>query len=594
MKNFIWSLILVFAFQSCARVGQPVGGDKDTIPPRFLGANIDSTRVKVPRNIREIKLKFNEYIKLKDIQKNLIISPPIKKITKIIPTNLPTKFVSIQFEDTLQENTTYQFNFGNAIQDNNEANVLRYFNFAFSTGEKIDSTYISGEVKDAFNIDNNTKANQNKTVVGLYQYKDSIDYKKKPYYISRVDDDGYFELEYLTQGNYKLIAFSDDNENSIYDAGAEKIGFQKEPLTIDKSISKIKMTLSPSQKKVKYLETKTVEGGILVLFEGDPKAVKIASVEESLGDFKVRHRQYSDSVKVWLKPFGKEQKKSKRLQFSYQIGTKKDTVSTYYKPLEKVEMTIQNKKGNKIPPKKEFIFASNFEIDKIDPQKWSLKKDSTEAIQFEAKIVKDNPYQVVVNADFKEGEKYQLTVPKESVASYFEKTNKSYRFDFEIDKSDNFGKCEFRLKNPPSSKFWFQLLDAQKKVKFEQYTNAPIIKFDLLPAEQYYVRILVDENENEFWDKANLEKQIFAEKSYIFYKILTIRPLWEMVEDWDLTTDKKLKAKIRKAPTKKMKNRLGNTQGNDTNGFPNNGNNNSSGRGNPFGGGLNTELQRGF
>ncbi len=40
--------------------------------------------------------------------------------------------------DMLQANTTYNFNFGNAIVDNNESNPLPHFNFAFSTGDKID------------------------------------------------------------------------------------------------------------------------------------------------------------------------------------------------------------------------------------------------------------------------------------------------------------------------------------------------------------------------------------------------------------------------------------------------------------------------
>lgn len=543
MKKYLWLFIIGLLLQSCARVGSPVGGDKDTIPPQFLGANIDTTRVNVPVDIRELRLEFDEYVKLKDIQKNLIISPPIKKIKRIVPSNLATKYVLIQFEDTLQDNTTYQFNFGNSIQDNNESNPLRYFNFAFSTGEKIDENYISGEVSDAFDIEKKTSTN-NKNVVGLYKHADSINYKEKPYYISRVEDDGYFELEYITPGKYQLIAFSDDNENSIYDEGKEKIGFIKEPLEVKESISGMKLTLSPSQKKVKYVEAKSTEGGLLMLFEGHPKQVEVEQVDRSLGDIKVSHKKYSDSVMVWVKPYTEEQKKSKRVRLVYKTPEKTDTISTYYEQEKDVEMNIKSDIAKKLPPKSDFTFISNFEIDKIYHEQWGLKKDSTEVVSFQAEIDKNNPYRVLVKANFEGGKKYQLTVPKESVVSYYAKTNKSYRFDFESDILDNYGSATFRLTNKPSFKFWIQILDYAKNVKYQQYTDESEIKFQLLPKGEYYIRILADDNENEFWDAASLEKMEFAEKSYLFYKTLNVRPLWEIVEDWDLNSTQKLQRVI--------------------------------------------------
>ncbi len=61
-------------------------------------------------------------------------------------------------------------------------------------------------------------------MVGLYK-ADAKDYKEKPYYISRVDPDGYFELNYLAAGDYNLVAFQDDNQNSIYDPGKERVAF---------------------------------------------------------------------------------------------------------------------------------------------------------------------------------------------------------------------------------------------------------------------------------------------------------------------------------------------------------------------------------
>ncbi len=189
---------------SCARVGSPVGGKKDSLAPVMIGSNLDSPNINVSRNLKELRLDFDEYIVLDNISKNLIISPPIKKIKKILPSQLANKYILIQWEDTLQANTTYSFNFGNAIKDNNEGNILPYYNFAFSTGDKIDDLYVSGEARDALkpnfgNVASTAKVGGNdekKLVVGLYKDSDSIKYNEKPYYITMADSDGYYEINY--------------------------------------------------------------------------------------------------------------------------------------------------------------------------------------------------------------------------------------------------------------------------------------------------------------------------------------------------------------------------------------------------------------
>ena len=237
MKKYIFLLgLLLIILGSCARVGSPNGGSKDTIAPIFLGANIDTARTNVSTKLRELRLDFNEYIVLKDISKNLIISPSIRKIKKILPSTLANKYILIQWNEDLKENTTYNFNFGNAIADNNEGNILPYFNFAFSTGNKIDNLYISGTVSDALLPPN--KKTKHGIVVGLY--KENADFKQKPYYLTQADDDGYFELNYLSDGIYTIIAFEDENQNSIYDTGKEKVAFLKDKINLTQNILKLK------------------------------------------------------------------------------------------------------------------------------------------------------------------------------------------------------------------------------------------------------------------------------------------------------------------------------------------------------------------
>ncbi|MCI3937362.1 Ig-like domain-containing protein [Chryseobacterium aahli] len=551
MKRILLLLIVSFLVYSCARVGSPVGGPKDTLAPQFLSSNIDTTRVNVRRDIKELRIDFDEYITLKDINKNLNISPPIENITRILPSNIANKYLIIQWSDTLQANTTYNFNFGNSIADNSESNILRYYNFAFSTGEKLDDLYISGEVKDAFTI-KKQNSSENKMVVGLYQLKDTIDYKKKPYYITKVDDDGYYELNYLAPGKFKIIAFDDENGNSIYDPGKEKIGFQKDTVNIEKSISGLNLKLYPSKKLFKKPELKEIQGGILMSFEGNPGEVKVVSKNEKLQDYKVTHSPKSDSARIWFDAVKSNigQTVTENLKFAYEADERKDSTSVFYKYNAKNTMTVDNNIGGSIlPPKSDFRLVSNYVVDKISPEKWTLKVDSLTTQNFIAKISESNPYEILVQSDFIAGKKYQLTIPKTTVSSYYEKNAESKRFDFEADKVENYGSFNFMLTNAPTTKYWIQLLDTSEKAVYQKYTSGNAVKFDIVKPGDYIVRILVDNNGNKRWDEADFVNQVFAEDSYLYYKMVVARPLWESKEEWDLN-DKRTFEGIKEAPKK--------------------------------------------
>ena len=536
MKKIGFLFILNLILFSCARVGSPVGGDKDTIAPQVVGSNIDTSRVNVPRNIGELRIDFDEYITLKEINKNLIISPPIKKMKKILPSGMANKYLLIKWDDTLQANTTYSFNFGNAIVDNNEGNALKYYNFAFSTGDKIDDLYISGEVKSLI-ANKETKTEEKNLVVGLYQVKDTMNYRQKPYYITKADPDGYFELNYLSPGKYRILAFEDTNANSVFDAGKENVGFLKDEIVLDQSISGLKINLYPSKKTLKYVEMKENPGGILMTFEGNPEMVKVLSLTEKLQDYKVTHTAKSDSVNIWFD--AKKQNigiaQSENLKFSYDNGAKKDTVSIFYRYNTKNEMTVSNSKGSLLPPNQGFAITSNYFIDKIQPEKWTLVSDSIKQ-DFTAKISENNPYEIQVKSAFKEGKKYSLTVPKETVSSFYESIPKSYRFDFEGDKTENYGTLTITIENPPTHIFWLQMLNESGDVIYSKYGKESQITFNSLKPGKYQLRILVDNNENGIWDTADFANGEFAEDVYILDKKIDIRPLWEIRETWNLAT----------------------------------------------------------
>ena len=132
----ILSLIIV----SCAKRGTPSGGPLDKTAPILLKASPENYSINFSGN--EIRLNFDEYVKLKDVNKQLIISPPLKTIPTIVPQSGASKFIKIKILDTLQPNTTYSFNFGNSIVDNNEENPFPFFKYVFSTGSEIDSLQV--------------------------------------------------------------------------------------------------------------------------------------------------------------------------------------------------------------------------------------------------------------------------------------------------------------------------------------------------------------------------------------------------------------------------------------------------------------------
>ena len=182
---FVICLLVFSAFSNCAKRGMPTGGDLDTIPPVFINSSPENFSTNFKNE--EIRIYFDEFIKLEDAQKQIIISPPIDPKPTISPQGSPKKYVTIHLGDSLKENTTYTINFGNSIIDNNEENPLPFFKYVFSTGSYIDSLNVSGSVRDAFEAETEEFIS-----VLLYEinenYTDSIIYQEPPTYIGYTQD----------------------------------------------------------------------------------------------------------------------------------------------------------------------------------------------------------------------------------------------------------------------------------------------------------------------------------------------------------------------------------------------------------------------
>jgi Bacterial Ig-like domain len=200
----------------CAQIGLPTGGVKDTIAPKLVKVNPAFASRNITSN--KITFEFDEYIDLQELQQNLLISPlQIKSPT--ITAN--PKTITLKFRDTLLPNTTYTINFGKAVRDINEGNILNDLSYIFSTGSIIDSSTISGNViiAETGNVDTTL-------LVMLYKKTaDSVVKKTKPNYIARVDREGNFSFKNLPDTSFKIYALKDGDGGKTYNSLSEIFAF---------------------------------------------------------------------------------------------------------------------------------------------------------------------------------------------------------------------------------------------------------------------------------------------------------------------------------------------------------------------------------
>lgn len=214
----------------CAQIGAPTGGPKDTIPPRLISSTPQINSTSFTGN--KITLTFNEYIEVKDVQNNVLVSP-YQKTTPVIEYKLKT--VTVRLKDSLLPNTTYSIDFGNAIVDNNEGNPLKNFTYVFSTGKRIDSLNLSGKVILA-----ETGGTDSTMIALLYRNADdSAVRKRKPDYIARIDGEGRFRFSYLPGGSYRVYALKDGDGSKTYNSKVETFAFADLPVTVSASTTPV-------------------------------------------------------------------------------------------------------------------------------------------------------------------------------------------------------------------------------------------------------------------------------------------------------------------------------------------------------------------
>ncbi len=212
-------------FSRCASILSPTGGPRDSLPPVIVAMTPDNFTTEYDTMDIEIYIEFDEFVQIKDQQKEFYTSPAMKSTPTIFTRG---RGIVVTIKDTLLPNTTYSLNFGSAIRDNNEGNPLHSMRYVFSTGETIDSMIISGYTADSYKADSVSKSFiyffPVDSIENVAEY-DSTLFKYKPASIARAENNGIFIAQNLKPIPYRVYAVEDTNDNQMYEPGTDQVGF---------------------------------------------------------------------------------------------------------------------------------------------------------------------------------------------------------------------------------------------------------------------------------------------------------------------------------------------------------------------------------
>lgn len=576
------AIIVALLFPECAKVVSPTGGDKDTLAPVLVHSNpiVNATNFKG----NKLTFTFNEYYKLKDHQKKLLVSPPLFMQPTISQKG---KKLVVEISDTLKINTTYTLYLGNAIEDINEGNPIPNFEFAFSTGPTIDSLQIKGKVVDAF-----TDEPIEGALVMLYDtFSDSIPYKQRPTHVAKTKKDGAFSANNLKSTDYKVVVINDINNDYLYSQGAESIGFLKEKY-ITKDLSYASDTSTNKKKSIRLrMFMENLPSQIITGYERPQKnAFSIYFSRPPIGRIDIKPINFKsstswyisesypdkDSIRYWildtkvaaidtLKVAVHYQKTDLRNILRPAIDTLKMVYSTSEENKEKdkgdggsdnffgritglkrdkamgasakkpinpmhLSLTGSNEAKSGVPA----TFILPFPAKKVNPKGITLYNETDSIMEPQVDIIPDKqcPIKYTITRSWKAGAKYTLTVLPSTFITYDGRAIDTLTSQFRGADPENFGTINIKLSKFSKGIVVELLTDKNKLVERQSTPKNATVSFKYVKPGKYKIRIIDDTNGNGKWDPGNYLKNTQPENTYKYLspkkvEELNIRANWE-------------------------------------------------------------------
>ena len=573
-KNIIAFIIALITI-SCATVVPPNGGPIDTTAPYPVGMKPDN----YSRNFNEKKavIKFDEFVILDKLTQQMVVSPEMLEKPEVL---IRGKKVIISIPDSLSENTTYTIFFGNAIVNYKENLPISNFEYVFSTGDEVDSLMLEGTAVKAFDH----KPAENSFVMLYKEYDDSIPYKKRPYYLTKVEANGHFRMNNLSAGKYKIFALQDMNSNYLFDQPIEEIAFidslvvpHPNPLSY-KSAPRDSTDTIPSEQ----VDIPVFEPLHLRLFTENIKEQGILS-SKLLKPNKFQIAFAMPVTSLELKPlnlkkdtvwhFDKISKEQDTL-VSWLLGVRQDTLimevsdqghvlDTLRFILHKRKRTLDTrpkknkKRGETEKPKPKripkiaystnanggFPFYSDIHFEFKTPiRKWDptkikiLRQRDTIVDTLDTKpYFIDSVYRMhlVIPTKFEEYKKYGVFISDSVFFDIYGHTHDTISKMFVTTEMREYGSMSLTLTYPEETPLLIQLLDGKDKVVFQNsILKSKKISYPYLKPGSYRIKAIADANNNGKWDTGDYLMNIQPEKVFFTDQPIVIRANWDVDQEW--------------------------------------------------------------
>lgn len=565
-------ILASLALAGCAKPGMPTGGPKDVTPPKMLSITPPSGTLNSQK--QDFYIEFDEYVVLKDAENNLIVSPPMKESPEV---KTKGKGIKVTIKDSLQPNTTYLFQFKEAIADFNEGNLLPSLEYVFSTGNYIDSMSLSGKVVEALTME----ADKDHVSVWLFdeeRYQKTVkrclsDYLSdttennnhvQPNYTTRTDKEGLFSFNNIKPGNYRIVAVKDEDKSlsigvtetmAFTDSTIAAVAMQKpdtaqtgyKSLTKEGKTSAVEnkettLRLStPSHEKQRLTSSKFETSGKVVLTSLLPlEAPKLNAGGEN---FVWRINKTCDTLTLWTL---NKDCDSLRLVITDTTGIN-DTLSLKFhrKRPQKGAANINLTKKNiafstkSLPYFDTLALIFAMPVDSIRCRLDSVArimslKDST--IEYCNALLDSTAMRAKLLYRFRQGEKYSINIDKGLFYDIQGSENDSIQAAITVSKAEDYGNLTLTVENhrkkPDENQIIIvELLDEKGKAllaKTVAKTNK--VKFENLKPGKYRIRTIIDDNGNGKWDSGDFATQQQPEQVFYFNKTLEIRANWDFDE----------------------------------------------------------------
>lgn len=539
--------------QSCARQGNITGGIKDTTPPAL--DTLRSTPNYVVRfKERRIELTFDEWVVLKDIPKEVVISPPLDKFPKI-SLHKKTVIVDLGEAPKLRENTTYTINFGGAVRDLHESNPAKDLRYVFATGDAIDSLMVDGLVTDALT----SEPVENATVMLYDQLQDSVILKEKPYYFAKTNKAGQFSIKNIKPGTFKAVAIDEgQTPNLKWNGTSERIGFPDQPLVLSDSVQRLVALISIFTSKGPLRMVSHSEGsyGVArVIWSEKAPLVDIRPLADTLQGLRLLTTRSRDTLTVWydfpeatrtsawafavsstdtirIKPFDRKdfilRHRMGPAEASAGGGSRRGPGGT---PPALVPKTLPSKTINQIPGKNASITFS-VPVTATDTSKWVVMADTLPFRNFTVAIDSLNPAKLFIAANWKPESVIKIKLLPGAVTGFYQTANiDTLLYQVSVMSEKQLGILALKVEQTkPGVSYLVEILNGnavEREVAFVADGTDKKLTFNSLQPSTYTAKVTEDLNGNGKWDTGSYFEN--KQPELIFSKKLdALRPNWEL------------------------------------------------------------------